>query len=549
MKRSQAMAFIRRQTGRFIPGIILRSLINVITSLTLLSFALFSGNVIDISAGQKTGDLRANILLLFVSILVFTLLSALNMHLSATMQGRIKITLQKSLFTSFTLKRFSETSKYHSGDILNRMTDDVDAVTGGVASIIPALVSFVTKIAAGFIALFVLKPEFAVICVVGCLLIPAVGRLISSKYRFLHKEVQRTNGVTRSFLQECFVNMPVVKSFANPAPLQNKLDDCLKDNYRVKIKRNWLSIFSSVGLYTAFTVGYYAVLVWGAASISKGEMTYGILIAILQIMTQLRAPMQNISGILPEYYAMTASAERLMEFDSLEDEEPPLPEQEIEALRASFDSLKAESLRFCYDENEVIRDSAFTVKRGDVVAITGRSGAGKTTLFRLFLGLNRPAGGSLTFNGEIPISAAHRAMFAYVPQGNMILSGTIRENIAFGREKIGEQDLIRAAKAAEIYDYIVSLPDGFDTLLAERGAGLSEGQIQRIAIARAIAADAPILLLDECSSALDEQTEQAVMKNLSAMTDKTVLFITHRDSVLASCNKRLVIEDGVYHIS
>ena len=451
----------------------------------------------------------------------------------------LEMHFQKSVFSKFTLKQFDKTSKYHSGDILNRLTDDINIITNSVSSIIPTICSFVAKITIGVVALVALNPLFALIAIVGGLIVPAFGRLISAKYKFLHKQVQKSNGVTRSFLQECLENMSVVKSFSSFAPIETRLDGFLENNYKLKIKRNNLHILTHSGLHTVFSLIYYVILVLGAFSIAKGDITYGVLIAILQIVNQLRMPLQNISGILPQYYSAIASAERLLELEDIEDEEKPIAFVELEEMAQSFKEIKAENLSFSYNAEKVIFDNLnFSIKRGDTVALRGESGRGKTTLFKLLLGLYSANSGSLDIDGK-KLSSAYRKLFAYVPQGNMILSGSIRENIALNRENLTEEELISACKTAEIYDYISSLPEGFDTVLSERGAGLSEGQVQRLAIARALVSSCPILLLDESTSALDEKTEKAVLKNLSELKDKTILIITHRESVLDICNKTI----------
>ena len=541
MKSNRPLKYIINKAKPHFSKIIWRSIISVLAAIALFSFAIFSGNVIDICTGEKQGDLTLNIILLFASIIVHALLVALNVHLSAVLTGRLKMHFQKSLFSVFALKKFDKTSKYHSGEVLNRLTDDINVITNSVSSIVPTICSFVAKMVVGITALVVLNPLFALIAVAGGLIVPSVGRLFSAKYKYLHKQVQKSNGITRSFLQECLENMAVVKSFSSFTPIEKRLDGFLEDNYDLKIKRNHLHILTHTGLHTVFTLIYYVILVLGAFAIARENITYGILISILQIVNQLRMPLQNVSGILPQYYSAIASAERLLELEDLEDEEKPLEKEELEEIALNFKEIKAENLSFAYmDENKVLEDINFTINRGDTVALRGPSGRGKTTLFKLLLGLYSKNSGSLNIDGE-EISAAHRKLFAYVPQGNMILSGSIRENLALNRESLTDDELISACKIAEIYDYISSLPKGFDTKLSERGAGLSEGQIQRLAIARALVSTCPILLLDESTSALDEKTERAVLLNLSRLKDKTIILITHRDSALDICNKTIIL--------
>jgi ATP-binding cassette subfamily B protein len=288
------------------------------------------------------------------------------------------------------------------------------------------------------------------------------------------------------------------------------------------------------------------VLVWGATAISKNAITYGTLTAFLQLVSQVRAPLQNISGILPQYYSAMASAERLMTIENLESEPESIGETELSELKENFQKVSIKNLAFSYDDEIILKNCSFEFERGKITAITGESGSGKSTLFKLLLGLYEPLGGSLNFNDDIPINSSTRGMFAYVPQGNMILSGTIRENITLCNPDVNEEEIIKAAKTAAIYDFITTLPDGFDTVLSERGAGLSEGQIQRLSIARALLFDAPILLFDEATSALDEQTETTLLSNIKELPDKTVLFITHRNTSISVCDSIIHVKDKIF---
>lgn len=309
----------------------------------------------------------------------------------------------------------------------------------------------------------------------------------------------------------------------------------MQQNLKIKIKRNFISVIISVLMQSFFSLGYYGVLIWGALQFSNG-LTYGTLNAYLQLISQLRTPLQNLSGILPQYYSAMASAERLMELEQMDTEPEPLSKNELDKLRGSFESLVIDNVAFAYDDELILQNCSFTVPKNKITAITGESGCGKSTLFKLILGLYEPSGGKITVNGDIPVGPPTRGLFAYVPQGNMILSGTVRENITMCNPDIDGSAVENAARAADIYDYISSLPEGFETRLSERGGGLSEGQVQRISIARALLSDAPILLLDEATSALDEATETAVLSNISKMTDKTVLFITHRNTSISVCD-------------
>ena len=537
------LKWIYARTKRFLPAVAVTSLISAFTAVSYVLLALITKRVLDIATKDAAGSLAAAGTALFAVIAVQVILSACQSLLNAYVNGKLTLSLRSYLFTLICRKRYSQISRYHSGDILNRLTSDVDVVVSSSVSIIPSVVSTVAKITAGIGAMIFMNPIIAAVILVLGITVPAIGRAINKKYKYMHKECQRTEGKTRSFMQECFENIVVIKSFASEKPFVKRLTVFMEDNFRLKIKRTGISVLASICLYTFFTAGYYAVLLWGAGGLAAGTLTYGTLMAFLQLISQLRAPLQNVSGILPQYYSALASAERLIELEKTEDEKPPLEKESADRLKDNFESLEINGLCFGYGREAVIENCSFKIEKNKITAVTGESGSGKSTLFKLILGLYSPTAGSITVNGKIPVDASVRGLFAYVPQGNMVLSGTVKDNITLCNPDVDEERLINAAKAAEIYDYISSLPDGFDTVLSERGAGLSEGQIQRISIARALLTEAPVLLLDEATSALDETTETHVLENIKAMSAKTVVFITHRNTSLKVCDRIIRVEN------
>ncbi len=541
----RALKWIYCRIRRYIPLTAAVSVISALSALSFVALALITKRVMDIATGDTTGSLLKSGILLFTVIAIQILLSAAQSILNAYSNGKQTIAFRNYLFGVLCRKKYADISAYHSGDILNRFTSDIDTVVTSSVNIIPNIVSIATKIVAGIGTMLFMNPYIAAAVLLCGVTFPAIGRAINKRYKYMHKECQRTEGRTRAFLQECFENIVVIKTFISEAPFIKKLDSYMDDNFRLKIKRTSISVIANISLYALFTAGYYAVLLWGAGGLSGGTLTYGTLMAFLQLISQLRAPLQNVSGILPQYYSALASAERLMELEGAADEPFPAAAERLEKIKEDFRTLEIKNLFFGYAGESVLRDFSFCAKRGNITAITGESGSGKSTLFKLILGLYEPQSGSITINGEIPLDASLRGLFAYVPQGNMVLSGTVRENITMNNRAVTDEQIERAARAAEIYDYITSLPDGFETHLAERGAGLSEGQIQRISIARALLTNAPILLLDEATSALDEETETRVLANIKSMTDKTVLFITHRNTSLKVCD-RIVHVEGVH---
>lgn len=512
---------------------------SVLSSVSFVALALFSRNITDIATGNSKGNITMQCILLFASIAAQILLNIWGSSLRARAEGRLNMTFRRHLFSGLLRKKYTDITSYHSGELVNRLNSDVNGVVNGIISIIPSVVSIVTRLISCAVTLFVISDKVAFVILGVGLLIPVLARLISGRYKELHKQFQKNDGEVKSHMQESFENIAVIKTFPGNAAINKKLGDLLEEGFKLRLKRNVLNILAHNGIFSLFTIGYYVLLVWGAFGISGGVITYGTLLAFLQIVTQIRMPLQNVSGILPHYYAMLASSERLMEIDNLPKEELPYA---LNSLK-DFESLTVNDLYFDYGDGPVIQNTSFTVKKGSVTAICGKSGCGKSTLFKLILGLLEPGGGSIIINGRFKAGAATRHLFSYVPQGSMILSGTIRENLTVCDEGVPDEILDLATKTAEIYDFIKSLPAGYDTVLGEAGNGMSEGQLQRLAIARALVCDSPVILLDESTSALDEATEYRLLKNIKAMGDKTVIFITHRSKSLGFCDETVFIDD------
>ncbi len=532
--------WIFARTRPFVPKIILISVLNVVAAITYILLAKASQLIINNANTTKSALVTGGIAL-FALIIIYVAIEAAISLISVSVSSKMNISLRNHMFTSLMNKKYVDISEYHSGDLLNRFTSDTEQIVSGTVVLIPSVVSMLTKIITGVAALCIENYFFAFAVLVIGFVFPLVGRLISKSYKKLHKDVQQSEGATRSFLQESFANIIVIKTFSGETPFKIKLNEYMTDNHRLKIKRNILAVIIAMLIFLFFNFCYYGVLVWGAGQVASGQMLIGTLVYFLQLISILRAPLQNISGIIPRYYSTVASAERLIELETLENENSttcntPVP----------FQKIVADKLTFSYTNEIVLRDNNFTIDRRAITAITGRSGSGKSTLFKLLLGLFPATAGSLSFDGTTPIDETTRQMFAYVPQGNMIISGTIRDNITLCNNNVSEEKIEKAAKTAVIYDFIKTLPDGFDTVISERGQGLSEGQIQRIAIARALLFDAPIILLDEATSALDEETETQLLKNLKEFTDKTIIFITHRNTSLDVCDKVLHLSGGTF---
>lgn len=509
---------------------------------SFILLALVSSRILDIASGNSEGSFLFYTGILIVIIAFQAVLNIFSSNLKVRVSGKLEMQFKQVIFCSILKKSYLEVAKLHSGEIINRLTSDIDILVNGIVGIFPQMISLGTKLIVGLLVLFRIDFSFTFLILTIGMLMCVGSRIYSRKFRYLHKEVQETSGVVRSFLQECIENLIVIKSFSNESWIGEQLNAHQQKNYQKKVKRNTISNLANTTMYVMFTAGYYAALVWGAVQISRGILTFGTLTAFLQIIGQIRAPFRNISGLIPQYYSMLASAERLMELEELTDE---LRQNEISHPHSFYEKMQAivfENVSFSYEDGAILKDFSVRIEKNSLSAVVGTSGKGKSTMMKLLLGLISCDKGKIYFENQeekVLLDAGSRNLLDYVPQGNFILSGTIRENITFSNQKATEADIISAAKTACIWEYIKELPKGLDTVLKERGAGLSEGQIQRLAIARAILSDAPILLLDECTSALDEETERKVLKNLKKLHTKTILCISHKAAAIHCCDTRI----------
>ncbi|MDE6032066.1 MAG: ABC transporter ATP-binding protein/permease, partial [Oscillospiraceae bacterium] len=391
--------------------------------------------------------------------------------------------------------------------------------------------------------LLTLDWRFGLVFMGAGLFVFASTRFFRPKMKKLHTRVQEREGIVRSFLQETVENLLAVRVFSAERKMLAQNDENQLNMYKSRMRRSVFGISANAGLGLAFGAGYVFALMWGAAGIYEGTMSYGTLTAVLQLVNQIQSPFAGLSSLFPKYFSMCASGERIIALEALPEEKPA--EKLLSA--EEFKKVVLDNVSFSYGENHVLKDVGIEIEKGDFVSLTGISGGGKSTLFLLLLGAYRPEKGSVSFRsdgGSFAAGRETRPLFAYVPQGNLLFSGTIRENISFLNDGAEESEIYKAAETACAREFIEALPDGMDTRVGENGFGLSEGQAQRIAVARAVLGGAPILLLDEATSALDEQTEARLLKNISKLDGKTVVIVTHRPAALNICTKHLLLKDG-----
>ena len=550
-ENNSALSWIIKHSKRYIPYLSVLTVLGILISALAVAFSLVSKNVVDIASGQLSGNLLTAGVGLGVLIVGQLIVHILYSLIDVRVLGKLKITLKNELFSSILNKKWLEITKYHTGELQNRLYSDISVVTTGVVDIIPNAVSFIARIVLSFCALYMMDSFFAIMCLLVGPVILILTRIYSKYMKRWHKKCLESEGRVRSFLQECLQNLIVIKSFGNEKKIVENATTLQRNAYSLEIKRNNISVSASVVFSLLMTIAYYFTLGWCAYKLSVGLMSFGTLIAMLQLVGQVQAPFKELSAVIPKYYSMIASAERILDIEHMEDDACSSA-IDTQKLYDDMSKIVVENLTFSYDDEKVLDNTGFEIEKGEFVAICGRSGIGKSTILKLLLSIIYPDSGhiymKLSDGNEVAVSKDTRNLFAYVPQGNMILSGSIRDNIAFTNKTATEEDIIRCAKAADMWDYIETLPDGLDTVLGEKGLGLSEGQIQRLAIARALLYDAPILLLDEATSALDDATEKRVLGNIRAMNSKTCIFVSHKKAATEICDKNIMINNGKFEI-
>lgn len=503
-------------------------------------------DVVNGAAGRDFELLKHGAIYLLVLVLLQITLKIFNSNVFERARAKIEIKIRTSVFESIIKKDYSEISKHHSGDLLNRLTSDVQTICDGITGLVPNVVSLLTKLISAVVIMVSLDWIFAVIFLAGGGLI-AITTVFFRKYlKNIHKKAQEADGKVRSFFQESIASALVIKVFNAYRQIADKARLLQEDNYRIRIKRATISIFANTGIQMAFSLGYLFAMVLGGFRVYRGVIDIGELTAILQLVNQIQSPLSALAGVIPTFYAVIASAERIIEIENYDDELEA--EDDIGDRYDYYEQLKCikfDDITFKYNRDYIFENASATIEKGDFAAITGISGIGKSTLLKLLLGVMYPEKGTIklvTESGERQVDRDTRKLFSYVPQGNMLLSGTLRENITFMCEGKTDEEIERAVKLSCSDDFVSQLPDGLETVVGERGLGLSEGQIQRIAIARAILYDAPILLLDEATSALDEATEEQLLKNLRGLENRTCIIITHKPAALNVCNKEIRID-------
>lgn len=549
--KNPAMSWIFGVSGKLKLGVLLLVLLNSAISISAVAFALVLREAIDGAvSGNKMVFLKFVIILGLImvgQIAARGVIRFLDEYVRSGMENVIKTRLYETILS----RKYSAITAYHTGELLNRITNDAVVVADGFVQIIPGIIAMLVKLAGAAAVLFVLDYRFSVIFFAGGGLVLIFTTLFRHVMKKLHKDVQAADGVLRSYLSENLGSLMVLKTFG----AERKSIDTSKqymDKHRfMRMKRNRFSNICNVGFGLVMNGGYIFGLCWCSFGILHGSITYGTLSAVLQLVDQLWAPLANMTGYLPKFYGMLSSAERCMELETLEEEhvESQFSRDYCRELYKDMTAIECKNITFRYEDDIILENADISIGKGELITIMGNSGAGKSTLLKLLLAIYEPEKGTLEIKTEkesYALTEKYRKMFAYVPQGNFLMSGNVTSAIASLDDTSADVDMDKVKAVAHIAcadTFVEKLEHGYDTLIGERGMGISEGQAQRLAIARALYTDAPVLLLDEATSALDEQIEKKVLKNIRELTDKTVIIVSHRKAVLEVCDRCVVLED------
>ncbi len=542
----------RAGAGRIVALCVLQSLM----AANAVGFALAMRQTIDTAvAGSANGfwlwcGVFAGILCVQVACI------AANRALLERTRSAFENQLRARAFADVLDQPYAHVQHRHSGELMTRMTSDVSVVADGASTLIPTGVSMAVRLVGVLTAMFALVPQLTLVFLIGGCVAAVASVAVRPLLKRLHAGMQEAEGGMRSYLQECLDSLLVVHAFGCERKVQARADEAMAGHRRARLRKADVSNGCNTALVLAVQMGYVLGFAWCGFGILNGTCSYGTLMAVVQLIGQIQSPFSSLGGSFSKYSSMLASAERLMglreENRSVDGGCAPVLLRPDSSLfdPQRFACLQLANVSFAYDRgDDVLHECDFALHAGEFVGLAGPSGAGKSTLTKVLLGVYAPQSGAAfaqdTRGVQVALSAA-QGLFAFVPQGNRLMAGTIRDVVSFAEQSDApdEQRVVAACKAACAWEFISALPEGLDTRLGQRGTGLSEGQMQRLAVARAVYSAAPVLLLDEATSALDAATERRMLANLRALPGRAAVLVTHREATLAACDRVVEIRNG-----
>lgn len=498
-------------------------------------------HAIDVAAGSADGSLYGAVGLMGALVLCGFALNISGVWVRNILGVRAQNRMQQRMLDRILRSQWHGKEALHSGDVLNRLEIDVGNVVTFLTEVIPNTLSVLALFVGAFWYLFSMDATLALITVAIIPVFILLSKVYVSRMRKLNRAVRSSDSDVQSVLQETIQNRMLIKTLESEGPMVDRLETTQGILRHRVVKRTAFSVLSNFILNFGFAAGYLVAFLWAAVRLADHTLTFGGMTAFLQLVNRIQSPARNLTKLVPAFVSVFTAVERLMEL-----EENPLEEQGTPIELSAPCGVRLQRVSYRYDDvdGDVIRDLDFDFRPGSCTAVLGETGAGKTTLVRMILGLVAPQHGTVEIYNDRKhrvLSPRLRCNFVYVPQGNTLMSGTIRENLRLGKLDATDEEMEEALKKS-CAEFVMDLPEGLDTVCSESGGGLSEGQAQRIAIARALLRDRSIMLFDEATSALDPETERQLLQNILAAHDKTVIFITHRPAVVDYCDQTLTIE-------
>ena len=465
-------------------------------------------------------------------------------YLVAKIEVNLELHYKKNLINTILSKDYNYIASYHTGQLMNRLTSDIKCIEETIISILPKILSLLVKLIVVISLLLYINKNFALVFLVGGIFVFLIVNVLKVKIKKMHKLVQVADDSFRSFIQEVLENLLVIKIYKAKNIVNDNIDK-LQDNYKSSfMKKKKITIHGNTRFSAVMDLAYFYGIVWSAYNLYTGLISIGTLTLIIQLINQIQAPVAEISMSFQKIFSMFGSVERIIEIENLKDEQIEIDNIDVKDIYGKLSCIDIRDLTFGYGSRIIFEKANFRINKGDILAVYGESGIGKSTLLKLILGVtenNNSIFLNLNDGTSLNINSSYSKLFAYVPQGKFILSGSIKENIMFANKNVSEENIKEVIKLVKLDSLIKDLEKGIDTFIGENGFGLSEGQIQRIQIARAIISGCPILIFDEITSALDEKTEEEILNNIKELTDRTCIIVTHRQAVSKICDKKIVV--------